>query len=142
METALWSWLKDRLPEGHYSRIESMTSPGFPDVHYTIAGEHGTIELKKSRSPNAKLPFKKGGLRDTQIRWIDDDTEQGGRVFIVAQVGEWVFLLNAVDVFRTFNSMTFEDLSEGSLYQLRMKQTPATNSLRSSLERTLTTPNE
>lgn len=110
-EAALWKWLRARLPRsGHYSRIESETSPGFPDVNYCIGGIEGNIELKCSRCPKAKYPFKKGGLRKSQEHWIRQRIESGGRVFLLAQVGKERFLIEWFDIL---------DLSNLTLYDLR-----------------------
>jgi len=138
-EASLWAWLRERLPEGRYSRIESETSPGFPDVDYTISGISGTIELKKSRSPTSNLPFRRGGLRDTQLRWIEDEIEQGGRVFIIAQMGEWIHLFNASDVYENFNSMTMIELHKAALVNLRLRGSP--DGLKEKFKGILTAPN-
>jgi hypothetical protein len=115
-EAALWNWLRARLPRsGHYSRIESETSPGFPDVNYCIGEVEGNIELKCSRYPKARYPFKKGGLRKSQKVWIRQRIRAGGKVFILAQVGKERFLINGQ---RNLNSMTLEDLEFAQLLYL------------------------
>lgn len=93
-EKALWDWLANRLPvPGHYSRIESETSPGFPDVSYTFRGMTGTFELKDSKRPKSLMPFRTGGLRDTQKSWIEEELENGGRVDLIVRVDPWVYVL-------------------------------------------------
>jgi hypothetical protein len=97
-EASLWNWLrKGVLPRGHYSRIESDASPGFPDVSYCIDGVEGTIELKEARNPKAKYPFKQGGLRPTQLRWIKDRVAAGGRVWILARIGKAVYMVRGIE---------------------------------------------
>ena len=94
-ERALWLWLKPRLPlAGHYTRIESEISPGFPDIHYTFAGISGTLELKCSYYPKAKFPFKSIGIRKSQIDWIRDELSAGGIVWLMLQVGSERMLLS------------------------------------------------
>lgn len=98
-EASFWKYLQKLLPkEGHYSRIESHdTSDGFPDVHYTLKGVSGTIELKDAKRPGAKHPFKgESGLRASQIRWMADEIDKAqGRVFLALQCGDRVYLLKA-----------------------------------------------
>jgi hypothetical protein len=113
-ESALWSWLKDLLPPGHWSRVESgETSPGIPDVYYRLrhgkVGPQGWIELKQSRYPTAKIPFKRGGLRIDQEFWIEDEISLGGKVWIVAGVRNQVFWIRG-ELYRSFNQMSLPEL--------------------------------
>jgi len=84
------------MPPGiHYSRIESLeTAPGFPDVHYTLKGKSGTLELKCQPLPT-RCPFseEKRGLRKTQRIWIRDELAAGGRVILVLQAKDDIFFL-------------------------------------------------
>lgn len=95
-ETKLWEWLKPRLPEGQYSRIESGdTAPGFPDVYYRLRGGTGTIELKVSQNPKAEVPFRNedDGLHKSQIRWIQANIRLKGTVWIVARIGDDILFI-------------------------------------------------
>jgi len=89
----LWNWLSGRiLPEGHYTRIESESSAGFPDVHYTIGEISGTMELKFCRFPKLKNPLqgKDLGFRRSQIIWIADEFIAGGWTALIVQIDDVV----------------------------------------------------
>lgn len=110
-EASLWDYLKTVLPfKGHYSRIESDTSQGFPDVHYTVMGYSGTIELKFAHNPRALRPFSVRGLRKSQLDWIADEAAADGRVWICSQVGEQVFFLDGNLYWKQFNGYTVKQL--------------------------------
>jgi len=110
-ESNLWEWLRDvALPIGHYSRIESHdTAPGFPDVHYQIDWNSGTIELKYAQNPNATYPFKRGGLRAAQKKWHKDATGEGANCWIIAEVPPMIFIIHGCE-FEGFNDANREDL--------------------------------
>lgn len=100
-ESALWDWLSSRLPVGgRFSRIESETSPGFPDVDYTFRGISGTIELKSAKNPKTLIPFRTGGLRQSQKDWIADELIAGGLVFIVARIEPYVYFFKGFEWYR------------------------------------------
>jgi hypothetical protein len=107
-EAALWGYLRDRIlpKEGHYSRIESETSPGFPDVTYTLRGVSGTLELKFARHT---LPFGDEGLRRDQIIWISDEVAAGGYVWIVAEFRDKIYFVSGMWAER-FNKFVLSDL--------------------------------
>lgn len=115
-EASLWDYLRKLLPKGgHYSRIESDTSHGFPDVHFTFEGVTGTIELKSTKRPGAKYPFSgKDGLRRSQLNWIQDEIEVLGWVILCLQVGEYVYLLKAALYYDDLHKMTLEDITRAS----------------------------
>lgn len=95
-EANLWEWLRDvALPIGHYSRIESETSPGFPDVYCQLGpGVSLTLELKCAKRPDASIPFtKKSGVRRSQIKWIRENVRNGGKVWIIAEVSPNVYVI-------------------------------------------------
>ena len=95
-EAGLWKWLRLRTSGlGHFSRVESETSPGIPDVHYQVGRMilpgsknyeielfpgQGWIELKADKTQKEKYPFRGEdvGLRDSQIIWMTEYLEQGG----------------------------------------------------------------
>ena len=99
-EESLWGWLKTYLPAGQYSRIESPdTSPGIPDVFYQARlptrDATGFLELKFSRTPEARIPFKnrEDGLHLSQEIWLRENWQAGGHSMIVAQVGKQVLFI-------------------------------------------------
>ncbi len=113
-EASFWTYLRKLLPrEGRYTRIESHdTATGFPDVHYTLNGNSGTIELKDAKRPGAKHPYKgKSGLRKSQITWMTQECDAGGRVFLALQCGDRVYLLNADLYFDELHRMTEDDIA-------------------------------
>lgn len=108
-EASLWDYLRTVLPvKGHYSRIESDTCPGFPDLHYSLYGYSGTIELKAA----TKAPFRKKGLRKSQIDWIAEEDISGGAVWIIAQVKDDIFLIDGNTYFEEFNEMNLNRLAD------------------------------
>ncbi len=100
-ETALWDWLRDRLPSGHATRIENEVGDGFPDVHYSMLRHPGepiisqshsvTFELKTKRGTK-KCPFK-DQVRDSQLKWIAREIEVGGRVWLVLRLDDTVYFI-------------------------------------------------
>lgn len=113
-ETSLWDYLRTVLPsKGHYSRIESDTCPGFPDVHYSLHGFTGSIELKIG-NPKAKMPFLKSGLRKTQMDWMEEEDKADGTVWIIAQVGDNCLLISGNNYWEDFNRMELADLKRVS----------------------------
>jgi len=95
-EARLWSWLKDVLPLGHYSRIETGdTAPGFPDVYCRFSTENAvTLELKHARRPRDQIPFtEKRGIRKSQVIWIREELRHGGPVWLVLEVAPLVLVL-------------------------------------------------
>jgi hypothetical protein len=111
-EAGLWDYLRGLLPAGiHYSRIESETCPGFPDIHYTYEGTTGTIELKSVPQGKGQFPFSgKKGLRKTQRDWIDEELKAGGYVFLCLEVKPEIFLLQAGLHYDMLHKMTLADL--------------------------------
>lgn len=128
---AFWRYLQKLLPvAGHYTRIEAHdTAPGFPDVHYTLDGSSGTIELKSAAKPGAKYPFSgKSGLRANQRRWIADEVDGAmGRVFLALQCGDRVCMMRADLYYDELHRMTEDDLSRvaGSVRWVKRDHTPA-----------------
>jgi hypothetical protein len=112
-ESSFWKYLSKLLPTGHYTRVESHdTAAGFPDVHYTLNGNSGTIELKDAKRPGAKHPFKgESGLRRSQITWMTNECDAGGRVFLALQCGDCVYLLKADLYFDELHRMTEDDIA-------------------------------
>lgn len=113
-EASFWKYLSKLLPQdGHFTRIESHdTAPGFPDVHYTLDGKSGTIELKDAKCPGAKYPFRgKSGLRKSQITWMEQEIDMAqGRVLLALQCGDRVYLLKADLYYDELHRMTEEQI--------------------------------
>ena len=67
-------WLVKQLPYVHWSCIESHTSVGIPDTHYTYDGVEGFIELK--------VADKQGNttIRPSQISWFTRRVGRGGKL--------------------------------------------------------------
>ncbi len=114
-EGNLWEWLRDvALPLGQYSRIESPdTAPGFPDVHYQVGRDGcGTLELKAT-DRKAKVPFRdeEKGLHRSQLKWIRDNINEGGIVWIIAETPGAIYIIHGRDAPK-FNGATHEQLNE------------------------------
>lgn len=110
-ETSLWKWLRRTvLPsDGHFTRIESESSAGFPDVHYTLREFTGQMELKVVRHPRAEYPLKRNGLRPSQINWISENFIAGGWTPIVVGWNDEVFVYHPQFV-KKLNLMSAEEL--------------------------------
>ena len=119
-ETSFWTYLRKLLPrEGHYTRLENHdTGAGIPDVVYTLDGVTGFIELKDSKRPGAKYPFKgESGLRRSQLTWIRDQLYAEGIVYLALQCGNRGYLLSADLYFDELARMTEDDICRVSLLQ-------------------------
>ncbi len=118
-ENSLWYWLRDvALPVGHYSRIESPdTAPGFPDVSYQVGENHcGTIELKYCGRKNAKVPFpnEEKGLHSSQLRWIKNNLEHWGNIWIIAEHPPFIYIIHGSEA-EHFNGATTQQLANLSV---------------------------
>jgi len=116
-EANLWERLRDvALPLGQYSRIEAPdTAPGFPDVHFQVGKEGcGTIELKATdRSLRVPFPNEEKGLHKSQLRWIRDNVNEGGIVWIIAETPGVIYVIHGKDAAK-FNGAGHENLIEMS----------------------------
>jgi len=112
-EDNLWDWLRDVvLPLGHYSRIESPdTAPGFPDVHYQVGKRGcGTLELKATdRKLRVPFPDEEKGLHRSQLKWIRDNVNVGGIVWIIAETPDVIYLIHGINAAK-FNGAKHKDL--------------------------------
>lgn len=114
-EASFWDYLRQFLPSGmHYDRIESNTSPGHPDIRYTLEGTSGTIELKSAKAKNLKKrkPFsgRNDGLRKSQLDWMDREQEAGGLIWILAEVGDIVCMIRGDLYWGDFNDLDIDDM--------------------------------
>ena len=123
-EASLWEWLRDvALPVGQYSRIESATTAiGFPDIHYQVGENHcGTIELKYCGRRATKIPFpnEARGLHASQLRWIKNNLEYGGTIWLIAEAPPLIYVIHGSEA-EHFNGATTQqlaNLSVGILYR-------------------------
>jgi len=68
--------------------------------------------LKDAKRPGAKYPFKgESGLRKSQITWMTEECDKGGKVLLALQCGDRVYLLKADLYFDELHRMTEEDIS-------------------------------
>lgn len=119
-EARLWEWLKDALPLGHYSRVESPdTSPGFPDVDCQITDGTGNslsfkMELKHSRTVRAKHPFSdKTGVRKSQKVWWRDYTRHEGVGWFVCEIAGFVYIIPGKHA-KIINGVTINEIHKMS----------------------------
>ena len=82
-ETRFWKNLKQKTPKIHWTRIESFSSPGIPDLHGVFRGKDGYpisifVELKCTK-------LKKVALTPRQISWNYSYNEAGGLNFILVE---------------------------------------------------------
>lgn len=115
-EGNLWDWLRDVvLPLGHYSRIESPdTAPGFPDVHFQVTkgstDTSGTLELKATdRILRVPFPDEGKGLHTSQMKWIRNNINAGGIVWIIAETPGVIYIIHGKDV-EKFNGAGHQEL--------------------------------
>jgi hypothetical protein len=74
-ETKLWHYLKKSLKDIHFTRIESKTVNGIPDLFGIYNGISFWCELKAN---NIKYP----ALSKWQISWINNYVRRGGVMII------------------------------------------------------------
>jgi hypothetical protein len=112
-EANLWTRVRNAVGHrGHFARIEFNPDAGIPDVTYCVQAIEGHIELKFADAIPARentRVFGTDGLRDSQVAWISKRIRAGGRVWIMAQVDRYLFLVPGWYCL-TFNEMTFFQL--------------------------------
>ena len=82
-ETNFWKQLKKNTSGIHWTRIESVATPGIPDLNGFSLGNDGRpsefwVELKCTR-------MKKVRLSPYQIQWLTKRSSMGGRAFILVK---------------------------------------------------------
>ena len=75
-ESKLWNELKDLNKNWHFTRVESGTINGIPDVHCVINKQIFWLELKANTHKNL-------GISKWQINWHIKYQKAGGKVFIL-----------------------------------------------------------
>ena len=88
-ESKLFDRIKKNIKNVHFTRIESSTVNGIPDVHGCGNGKSFWIELKSNTD-------KKPKLDKFQISWIYEYHRHGGKVFIMYQT----LLQGAIETYR------------------------------------------
>jgi Holliday junction resolvase len=100
-ESNLYNLIKTTIKNVHFTRIESYTLNGIPDLHCIYKGRTFWIELKANDINNCNLS-------KYQINWILKYQRQGGKVYIlnktIKQRGLKLYTLSPCAVMR-------EDLS-------------------------------
>jgi hypothetical protein len=127
-EHNLWTRIRTNIGHrGHFVRMEFNPEAGIPDVDYCIKGTEGKIELKHTAIVPARANtavFTNGGLRDAQIAWIYTRVRHGGRVWILSQIGELLYIVHG-DYCRQFNRMTLHQIEKASAWASTERQIPA-----------------
>lgn len=125
-EQNLWKRLKAGVGKyGHFCRVENMAQNGMPDINFFTCIE-GWIEAKFRADLPAREStqvFGSKGLRAEQEYWIDTRAKMGANVWILAQAGDYLFLVSGKQA-KMFNSFTLTQLIENStwMHKGRMSQ--------------------
>jgi hypothetical protein len=72
-EYNLYQTIKSKLKNVHFTRVESSTQNGIPDVNACKNGSECWLELKCNSAKNL-------GLSKYQMVWIMNRTKAGGRI--------------------------------------------------------------
>lgn len=75
-ESNLYNLIKTTIKNAHFTRIESYTLNGIPDLHCAYKGHTFWIELKANNIKNCNLS-------KYQINWILKHQRHGGKIFIL-----------------------------------------------------------
>ena len=75
-ETKLWNRIKKIKENAHFTRVESNTSNGIPDVHCVLNNKVFWLELKAN-------DLKNRGISKWQINWHIKYQRAGGKVYIL-----------------------------------------------------------
>ena len=75
-ETKLWNRIKKIKENAHFTRVESNTSNGIPDVHCVLNNKVFWLELKAN-------DLKNRGMSKWQINWHIKYQRAGGKVYIL-----------------------------------------------------------
>lgn len=82
-EKLVHAWLTRNVP-ADYTRIETNTALGVPDVNYCLNGQEGWIEYKvienRVLQPDTMVRIR---LRPEQVAWLTRRRGNGGRAFIL-----------------------------------------------------------
>ena len=75
-ESKLYNLIKKTIKTAHFTRIESYTINGIPDLNCVYKGQEFWLELKANNIKNCNLS-------KYQINWILQHQQHGGLVFIL-----------------------------------------------------------
>ena len=75
-ESSLYNLIKTTIKNAHFTRIESYTLNGIPDLHCAYKGKVFWLELKANNIKNCNLS-------KYQINWILKHQRHGGLVYIL-----------------------------------------------------------
>jgi len=75
-ESKLYNLIKKTIKTAHFTRVESYTINGIPDLNCVYKGQEFWLELKANDIKNCNLS-------KYQINWILQHQQQGGIVFIL-----------------------------------------------------------
>jgi len=75
-ESNLYTLIKKTIRNAHFTRIESNTINGIPDLHCAYKGQVFWLELKANNIKNCNLS-------KYQINWILKHQRHGGQVYIL-----------------------------------------------------------
>ena len=96
-ESNLYNLIKTTIKNAHFTRIESHTLNGIPDLHIAYKGRTFWLELKANNINNCNLS-------KFQINWILKHQRHGGLAFILnktaTQSGLKLYTLDACAVLR------------------------------------------
>ena len=103
-ESRLWKALRDGVTDVHWTRIESWSSPGDPDVNCCASFGEFWIELKVTKSNRI-------ALSPHQIGWHLIRSRLGGRSYILTREA-------AKDPLYLFSGRFVRELSENKINQI------------------------
>jgi penicillin-binding protein-related factor A (putative recombinase) len=75
-ESKLYNLIKNTIKTAHFTRVESYTINGIPDLNCVYKGREFWLELKSNN-------IKNGNLSKYQVNWILQHQRHGGIVFIL-----------------------------------------------------------
>lgn len=95
---------------GHWQRHEDLLSEGVPDVSYTIKGASGWVELKYlPKTPPEQHTATIRHFTKEQRNWLVDCGRNGGRAWLLLQLGKSYYLYNWRQV-HLFNVAAWQDV--------------------------------
>jgi hypothetical protein len=94
-ERDVWTSLKKSAQLPFAVRVESPTSPGIPDVFFSLGGVTGWMELKFVRTAK---PLVRSTLRPLQFRWAKEASAAGVFTTVLLFWRDQAILLAGADV--------------------------------------------
>jgi hypothetical protein len=115
-ESQLWTLVKANLP-GHLIRIENLAGNGQPDVN----GCHNTAEAW------IELKVAKGNylfFRTSQLAFFQKRHVEGGRVFVLARVGDMIHVFPAAHLLQVLDQVEAVKGQEGKACKIKWEIIP------------------